>query len=123
MINWSQPKYLYGAIAIAVIALAFIIAGCWGVCKKSLPKSKKSSKKTNVASKLKNHIERFRDYPNPLIYTKQLFSFPSYCRPYAGCNAQQDTKNQNLTWCELAWRDCNAYEDCIQGKCQAKQGL
>lgn len=108
----SSPKSkFYGGIVIAMIIIAFLIAALWGCGCYYTDK---------LPHKLKNHAERFRDSPNPLIYLRQLLSIPKYCKPYAGCNALQDTTNQNLTFCELSWRDCNAYEDCIHGKCIPK---
>ena len=107
--NYAK-KWMYGLLVLVVIIIIFIIVF---YCSQSEP---------------------FRDFPQPLIFTKQLNSVPGSCRPYEGCfypstlsnpislktGKRIPAKNENDVYCEVSWRDCNAYRDCIDGKCVPK---
>lgn len=59
--------------------------------------------------------------PQPLVFTKQLNSYPDYCTPHSGCfYPSYSDANKKKIWCEKAWRDCNAYQDCTDGLCVPK---
>lgn len=73
--------------------------------------------------------------PQPLIFTKEYMPAGN-CRAYTGCfypssnanpiNLQTGKRFQfnninNNKWCELSWRDCNAYQTCKNGKCIPKK--
>lgn len=70
----------------------------------------------------------------PMIYTKNIKIGPGNCRPYSGCFFPSNEANpvnpktgkrpkppmDDYLWCEKSWRDCNAYQDCVDGKCAPK---
>ena len=78
--------------------------------------------------------DSFRDSPNPLVFEKQLLSVPGSCKPYTGCffpstmsnpisldtGKRVPAKGTDKIWCEVSWRDCNAFQDCVDGKCIPK---
>jgi len=73
----------------------------------------------------------------PLVFPTQLNSFPANCVPYAGCfypswlsnpvslksGVRENAQYQDEIWCEKGWRDCNAYQDCVEGVCRPKNGM
>lgn len=86
-------------------------------------------------------LQSLRDQPlqslrnQPLLYKHNIKSAPGNCIPYAGCfypstlanpvdpytntrYPENETKN-----CDLAWRDCNAYQDCVDNRCVPKKNL
>lgn len=79
-----------------------------------------------------NQISNFNGGLQPLLYPLQYFSIPDNCFPYSGCMYPSENPNslktgkeippstKNDIWCKIAWRDCNAYQDCINGKCLPK---
>lgn len=70
----------------------------------------------------------------PVIFKKQIKTGPGNCLPYSGCfypsfmsnpislktGTRLNEPNENKIWCQEAWRDCNAYQSCINGKCIPK---
>ena len=70
----------------------------------------------------------------PLVFTKSPKLVPGNCIPYSGCFFPSYMSNpinlktgkrvkqpqENEQWCELSWRDCNAYQTCYDGKCISK---
>jgi len=74
----------------------------------------------------------------PMVFQRQKLSVPCNCYPYAGCTYPSRQANaMNLQTgkrskvvgrydqsveCrpELVYKDCNLFQDCIQGKCVAK---
>lgn len=106
-------KCAYGFTVAAVIVIIFVIAF---QCSKEEP---------------------FRDFPQPLIFTKQLNSIPGSCKPYEGCfypstssnpyslrtGERIPASNEDEIYCEVSWRDCNAYQNCVDGKCVPKSIL
>jgi len=77
--------------------------------------------------------DEFRDSPQPLKFTKQYLSVPGNCYPFMGCFFPSSLSNpvsvrtgkrkkvKNQIWCKKSWRDCNAYQDCVNGKCVPKK--
>lgn len=71
----------------------------------------------------------------PMEFKNQYLNIPSPgsfgCKPYSGCFyptnpmnlINSSSKSVDDIWCEKAWRDCNAYQDCVEGKCVPKKGL
>jgi hypothetical protein len=72
----------------------------------------------------------------PEVFTKNLKTTPGNCYPYAGCfypsefsnpenlnTGKRDPVSNDEIWCEKAWRDCSAYQDCIGGKCVHKESI
>ena len=70
----------------------------------------------------------------PLVFEKNIKTTPGNCFPYAGCTNPSTLANpvnlntgkrdpahvDDLVRCELAWRDCGAYQDCKDNKCVPK---
>lgn len=50
----------------------------------------------------------------PHVFNKQINKHSEHCHPYHGCSWDGST-------CELSWRDCNVYQDCVNGKCLPKK--
>lgn len=71
----------------------------------------------------------------PQVFKRQMLSVPGNCQPFMGCfypsylsnpinlrTAGRDkSPKENQIWCEKSWRDCNAYQDCVKGKCVPKK--
>lgn len=70
----------------------------------------------------------------PRIFKKQIKIGPGNCLPYSGCfypsfmsnpislktGTRLNELKENEIWCQEAWRDCNAYQSCVNGKCVPK---
>lgn len=70
----------------------------------------------------------------PLVFPNTRYSFPNNCRPWEGCfypstwsnsidpvsGMHIPEKDDNVTTCEFAWRDCAAFQNCVDGKCRPK---
>lgn len=70
----------------------------------------------------------------PLVYPNNVKIAPGNCKPYSGCffpakaanpinlrTGERDNQpGSNLIWCEKSWRDCNAYQNCQNGRCVSK---
>ena len=83
--------------------------------------------------------ETFKSVINeiPLAFDEQRYTFPDACKPYMGCTWPNMSGNpvvfsdgnkispDNIddVWCELAWRDCHIYQDCVNGQCVPKTNL
>lgn len=78
------------------------------------------------------------DYPQPLKFIRQELSVPGNCKPFMNCffpsqksnsisltkegnRYKLPTEDEELKWCEISWRDCPAYRDCVNGKCIPKK--
>lgn len=71
----------------------------------------------------------------PMIYTENIKIAPGNCQPYSGCFFPSSLANPvnpktgkrakppgaDDIWCEKSWRDCNAYQECVNGKCVPNQ--
>lgn len=68
----------------------------------------------------------------PLVFLKNYKVAPGNCKPYSGCffpstlsnpvdlNTGERTPVKDGIYCEKSWRDCNAYQECVSGKCISK---
>jgi hypothetical protein len=73
----------------------------------------------------------------PMVYKKNIMSVPGNCKPYMGCYYPSSLSNPvsldtatrmsefgeddvNKNYCKKSWRDCNAYQDCVDGQCRFK---
>ena len=75
-----------------------------------------------------------RRIDQPGVFKKQVKVGPGNCMPYSGCfypsfmsnpvslktGRRLNEPRENEIWCEEAWRDCNAYQDCVNNKCTPK---
>jgi hypothetical protein len=72
----------------------------------------------------------------PEVFLKNLKTTPGNCYPYAGCfypskfanpenlnTGERDSVPDDEIWCEKAWRDCNTYQNCVDGKCVHKPNI
>ena len=71
----------------------------------------------------------------PMVFKKQINSYPSNCHPYTGCfypsyasnpislknGMRNPQQGENKRWCEVSWRDCAGFQDCKNGKCVPKK--
>ena len=84
--------------------------------------------------------EGFKDSTQPLVFTKNYKIGPANCTPYSGSHFPSSDSNpidlntghrrglskeykDSFRKCEKAWRDCSAYQDCINGRCENKDHL
>lgn len=79
--------------------------------------------------------EGFLSLNQPGIFKKNIKVAPGNCTPYSGCFYPSHLSNpvslksgrreaqplENEIWCEEAWRDCNIYQDCVNGQCKPKK--
>lgn len=70
----------------------------------------------------------------PQVFKDEILSIPGNCQPYSGCffpsymsnpvslksGIRHNAQDENKVWCEKSWRDCNAYQDCVDGQCKPK---
>lgn len=128
MKNKTIDGKAWGAIVAAIIVIVFVIAFyCY-----NLDKFTNVDKFTKVFTN--NNIELKQQ---PMVFTKQYLSVPGSCKPYSGCFFPATMSNPislktgkrvfepkvNKVYCEEAWRDCNAYQNCIDGKCVPKNKM
>ena len=125
-----KAKYLFGFGLILTIVVIALIAVC--VTNKhelhvALTECKDKIKETfdSILPKISNQ---------PLVYDKNIKVAPGNCKPYSGCFFPSQNSNPinlntgkrdaqpggNEVWCEVSWRDCNAYQKCQKGKCVSK---
>lgn len=71
---------------------------------------------------------------HPMVFKNNVKIAPGNCKPYSGCffpsnlsnttnpktGERYKTTKKDEIWCEESWRDCNAYQTCINGKCVSK---
>lgn len=87
----------------------------------------------------KKYFRETKDHP--MVFDKQLNSYPENCTAYAGCfypsflsnpvslktgeryKNPEDKNPDDKVWCEKSWRDCGAYQDCVNGQCAPKKSL
>lgn len=127
MENNTAGKWAWALLVIAIIIIIFVIAFC--CCNRDAI--------VNYFTNLGPVTETFRDYPQPLVFPKEFISVPGGCKPYAGCFFPATNSNPislrtgkrvpeegtGKVYCEEAWRDCNAFQDCTNGKCVPKPGM
>jgi len=133
------PKLTAACLAALALVIVFIIVF-------TLPRDAELEKvydKLPEETKLK---EKFKDLMtnlklklnDPLIFKHQYLSIPGNCTPWSGCSnpsplanaVSLETKKRyklndyedSLQECtpDLVYKDCNLYQDCIDGKCVSK---
>ena len=133
----------YGILVIIFIVIIIIISTyCFSVNYSYLHQKINETFKINykqLKNKLKKKVkEKFEHViKQPQIFTKGLLSVPGNCQPFIGCNypsylsnpislktgQRPNAKDEHKIWCEKSWRDCNAYQNCVNGKCKPKNNV
>lgn len=128
---------MYGFfVIIVIIAIVLISVFC---CRQQDTVSQFTEAFTQRLGGLYNDISRTLPEGNqhieqPGVFRKQIDVGPGNCKPYSGCfypsfmsnpvslktGMRRNEPKENEIWCEKSWRDCNAYQDCINGKCTPK---
>ena len=82
---------------------------------------------TNVNEK--TSISKLKD--QPLAFKEEWLASP--CKPWVGClypmpnpidiQTGERQSEPDVKTCELSWRDCSAYSDCVDGQCKPKPGI
>ena len=141
-----KKKYLFG-IGLVVFAIFITIIAVY-IEKKSEIEIKLMECEEKIRDTiLKNKKENFgptqfddrltKKQSQPLVYSRNIKIGPGNCKPYSGCFYPSKASNPiNLNtgkrdpqpvidgkdvWCELSWRDCNAYQSCQNGRCVPKE--
>lgn len=93
-----EYKYLYG---VSVIGLIVIILVLGYYCFRYSNSLKELFRNTSTKK------------AQPLMFKTQYLNVPHQCKPYLGCMFPE-------TYCKQAWKDCNAFQDCVDGVCKNK---
>jgi hypothetical protein len=121
----GSSGFVFALIVLLFLALIGVIGACCFNQKEI--KIRVEQAKEKLKETFATFTAQLKQQPGVFVYTP--LSVPGNCRPYSGCASGYTLANPIslktgkrvpepvYRWCEKSWRDCNAYQTCIDGLC------